>query len=204
MIKRATILKHLKYHGKYERTHFTMKKNQLEDVCKKLGIDLTQNIDGVKEDVKPVKPATKRVLIQEPESSSDDESSEDEADLPQTPAHTPLPTPAHSPPKVVKKLKRKNQKVEKLEKVKVDTTNKVKVNEILKDLNRVIKELFSEFDPKDLDQVDVSYIQNEFNLTLNEAQDMIDPLVADFSDNEITKIEQKIDLMYRKLDRFLS
>jgi hypothetical protein len=54
MIKRATILKHLKYHGKYERAHFTMKKIQLEDVCKKLGIDLTQNIDN-----QPVKEAVK-------------------------------------------------------------------------------------------------------------------------------------------------
>ena len=196
MIKRATILKHLKHHGKYERRHFTMKKVELENECKKLGIDLTQNIDD--QSVKaPVKP--KKVEIQEPDSSSsdDDTSDEEPTKIPQTPLPSPKPT-------IAKKLCRKNQKVEKLEKVKVDTTNKVKVNEILKDLNRVIKELFGEFDQRDLDEDDVSYIQNEFNLTLTEAQDMIDPLVAEFSDNEITKIENKIDLMYRKLDRFLS
>ena len=77
-------------------------------------------------------------------------------------------------------------------------------NEILKDLNRVIKDLFNEFDPKDLDQVDVSYIRNEFNLTLSEAQDMIDPMVENFADSEIAKIEAKIDLMYKKLERFIS
>jgi hypothetical protein len=195
MIKRATILKYLKHHGKYERRHFTMKKVDLEDECKKLGIDLTQNIDqhvgeAVKEDVKPVK--AKTVMIQEPDDSSDESSDEDDEE----------PTPAPVPT-VVKKLSRKNQRVEPVEQ-KVDTTNKVKVNEILKDLNRVIKELFGEFDQKDLDQDDVIFLQNEFNLTLNEAQDLIDPLVENFSDNEISKVENKIELMYKKLERFLS
>ena len=198
MIKRATILKHLKHHGKYERRHFTMKKLELEDECKKLGIDLTQNIDQtVKENVKEVVKPKQKVVIQEPYDSSDDESSdEDESQVPQTP----LPSP-----KVSKKLKRK-QTIQKVEKVKVksDPDNKVKVNEILKDLNRCIKDLFSEFDQKDLDQDDVNFIQNEFNLTLNEAQDMIDPLVGNFSDADITKIEAKIDLQYKKLDRFVS
>ena len=215
LIKRATILKHLKHHGKYERRHFTMKKKELEDECKKLGIDLTQNIDEqpVKEVVKP----KKKVVIQEPDSSSDESSDEDEP-VPQTPvpspATNPVPTPVPSPvptpvpsPKVAKKLSRKQNKVEKMDnmdKTKTDPDNKVKVNEILKDLNKVIKELFGEFDQKDLDQDDVNYIQSEFNLTINECQDLIDPLVADFSDSEIAKIENKIDLMYKKLDRFLS
>jgi len=197
MIKRGTILKYLKYHGKYERRHFTMKKLELENECKKLGIDLTQNIDD-----QPVKEAVKvskqKVVIQEPDDSSDESSSEDE-----TESQTPLPTPAPSPK--VKKLKRK-QTIQKVEKVKVksDPDNKFKINEILKDLNRVIKDLFSEFDQKYLDQDDVNYLQNEFNLTLNEAQDMLDPLIVDFTDSEIAKIEAKIDLMYKKLDRFLS
>ena len=198
MIKRATILKHLKHHQKYERSHFTKKKAELEEICKKLGIDLTQNIDDkpVKEVVKQVvKP--KKVMIQEPESSDDESSDEDEdvpTQLPQTQAPSPVPTP------VPKKLSRKQNKIEKLD----NTDNKGKVNNILKDLNRVIKDLFSEFDQKDLDQDDVNYIQNEFNLTLNEAQDMIDPLVAGFTDSDIAKIEAKIDLQYKKLDRFLS
>lgn len=200
MIKRVTILKHLKYHGKYERSFFTKKKAELEEICKKLGIDLTQNIDdGAKEAVKPIVKPKKAVMIQEPDSSSsDDESSDDdESRVPQTP----LPTPAPSP----KKLKRKQtQKVEKEPKVKSDPDNKFKVNEILKDLNRAIKDLFSEFDQKYLDQDDVNYLQNEFNLTLNEAQDMLDPLIENFTNNEINKIEAKIDLMYKKLDRFLS
>ena len=193
MIKRATILKYLKYHGKYERRHFTMKKVELENECKTLGIDLTKNIDNqpVKEAVKVTK---QKVVIQEPDSSSDDETS-DEEQVPQP------PTPAPSP----KKLKRK-QTIQKVEKVKVksDPDNRVKVTEIIKQLNRAIKELFGEFDQKDLDQDDVIFLQNEFNLTLNEAQDLIDPLVADFNDNEIAKIEAKIDLQYKKLDRFLS
>ena len=193
MIKRATILKYLKYHGKYERSFFTKKKAELEEICKNLGIDLTQNID-----TQPVKEAVKvskqKVVIQEPDSSSDDETS-DEEQVPQPP--TPLPSP--------KKLKRKNQRVEKVEPtVKSNPDNKVKVTEILKDLNRVIKDLFCEFDQKDLDQDDVSYIQNEFNLTINECQDLIDDLVENFSDAEIQKIEKKIDLQYKKLDRFLS
>jgi len=200
MIKRATILKYLKHHGKYERRHFTMKKNQLEEECKTLGIDLTQNIDNqpVKEAVKVTK-QKQVVVIQEPDSSSDDETSDDEQ-VTQTPTPAPSPVPA-----VVKKLKRKEtiQKVEKV-KEKYDPDNKVKVNEILKELNRAVKELFGEFDQKDLDQDDVIFLRNEFNLTLNEAQDMIDPLVENFSDNEITKIENKIELMYKKLERFLS
>ena len=212
MIKRATILKILKHYGKYERRHFTMKKKELEDECKKLGIDLTQNID--EQPVKEVVKAKKKVVIQEPDSSSDESSDEDEP-VPQTPvpspATNPVPTPVPSPvptpvpsPKVAKKLSRKQNKVEKMDKTKTDPDNKVKVNEILKDLNKVIKELFGEFDQKDLDQDDVNYIQSEFNLTINECQDLIDPLVADFSDSEIAKIENKIDLMYKKLDRFLS
>lgn len=200
MIKRVTILKYLKYHGKYERRHFTMKKVDLEDECKTLGIDLTQNIDNqpVKEAVKVTK-QKQVVVIQEPDSSSDDETS-DEEQVPQTPTPAPSPVPA-----VVKKLKRK-QTIQKVEKVKekYDPDNKVKVNDILKELNRAVKELFGEFDQKDLDQDDVIFLQNEFNLTLNEAQDMIDPLVENFSDNEITKIENKIELMYKKLERFLS
>ena len=196
MIKRVTILKHLKYHGKYERRHFTMKKVELEDECKKLGIDLTQNIDTPKEHVKPA--VKKVVVIQEPDDSSDESSSEDETES-QVP-QTPLPSP-----KVSKKLKRK-QTIQKIEKVvqKVDPSNKVKINEILKDLNRAIKELFGEFDQKDLDQDDINYLQNEFNLTINEAQDLIDPLVENFSDSDLAKIENKIDLMYRKLERFIS
>ena len=199
MIKRATILKFLKHHGKYERSHFTKKKVELEEICKSLGIDLTQNIDNqpVKEAVKTHVKPVKTVTIQEPDSSSDDESSDDEEPVPQTPAHSPVQ-------KVVKKLTRKNQKVEQKVGEKVDTTNKVKVTQILKELNRAIKELFGEFDQKDLDQDDVLFLQNEFNLTLNEAQDMIDPLVENFSDSEIAKIEAKIDLQYKKLDRFLS
>jgi hypothetical protein len=204
MIKRATILKYLKHHGKYERRHFTMKKAELEDECKKLGINLTKNIDTlpVKEDVKeavkdPVKQKVEpKVVIQEPDSSSDDESSDEDEDVP-----TPAPSPE---PAVIKKLTRKHQKVEQKVEKKVEKTNKVKVNEILKELNRAIKGLFEEFDQKDLDQDDVIFLQNEFNLTLNEAQDLIDPLVENFSDNEIQKIENKIDLMYKKLERFLS
>ena len=205
MIKRATILKYLKHHGKYERRHFTMKKVELENECKTLGIDLTQNIDqhvgeAVKQKVKPVaKP--KKVVIQEPDDSSSDESSDedDQEQVPQTPAPSPAPSP-----KVPKKLSRKqNQKVEKV-KEKSDPDNKVKVTEILKDLNRVIKELFGEFDQKDLDQDDVIYLRNEFNSTINEAQDMLDPLIVDFSDSQISRIEGKIDLQYKKLDRFLS
>ena len=96
-----------------------------------------------------------------------------------------------------------NQKIEKVVQ-KVDPSNKVKINEILKDLNRAIKELFGEFDQKDLDQDDINYLQNEFNLTINEAQDLIDPLVENFSDSDLAKIENKIDLMYRKLERFIS
>jgi Skp family chaperone for outer membrane proteins len=121
-------------------------------------------------------------MIQEP-SSSDESSDDEEGDeepVPQTPAPSPVPA--------VKKLSRKHQKVEQKIEQKVDTTNKVKVNEILKELNRAIKELFGEFDQKYLDQDDVTYLQNEFNLTLNEAQDMIDPLVENFSDNEIAKV----------------
>ena len=215
MIKRATILKILKHYGKYERRHFTMKKKELEDECKKLGIDLTQNIDEqpVKEVVKaPVKPK-KKVVIQEPDSSSDESSDEDEP-VPQTPvpspATNPVPTPVPSPvptpvpsPKVAKKLSRKQNKVEKV-KEKSDPDNKVKVTQILKELNRAVKELFEEFDQKDLDQDDVNYIQSEFGLTINEAQDLIDALVENFTDSEIAKIENKIDLMYKKLDRFLS
>jgi len=197
MIKRVTILKHLKYHGKYERSFFTKKKAELEEICKKLGIDLTQNIDD--QDVKaPVKVPKQKVVIQEPDSSDDDESSSEDDAESQVP-QTPLPSPK------VKKLKRK-QTIQKVEKVKVnsDPDNKFKVNQILKDLNRVIKDLFSEFDQKDLDKDDVNYIQNEFNSTINEAQDLIDPLVATFTDSDIAKIEGKIDLMYKKLDRFLS
>ncbi len=204
MIKRATILKHLKHHGKYERRHFTMKKVELEDECKKLGIDLTQNIeDGVKETVKQKVKQPKKVVIQEPDDSSDDDSSDEDDEVESTP--TPVPSPVQSP-KVTKKLKRKQNKVEKMDNMdkKSDPDNKGKVTEILKDLNRCIKDLFSEFDRKDLDQDDISYIQKEFNLTLNEAQDLIDPLIVDFSDSEINKIENKIDLMYKKLDRFLS
>jgi len=197
MIKRATILKYLKHHGKYERRHFTMKKNQLEEECKTLGIDLTQNIDNqpVGEAVKVTK-QKQVVVIQEPDSSSDDETSDDEQ-VTQTP--TPSPVPA-----VVKKLSRKNQKVEKLEKVKVEPDNKGKVTELIKDLNRVIKELFSEFDKNSIDDVDEEYIRNEFNMILSEGQDILDSLVANFTDNEISKVETKIDLMYTKLDRFLS
>ena len=216
LIKRATILKHLKHHGKYERRHFTMKKKELEDECKRLGIDLTQNIDDqpVKEVVKaPVKPK-KKVVIQEPDDSSSDESSDEDEPVPQTPATTPVPSPAITPapspvptpvpsPKVAKKLSRKQNKVEKV-KEKSDPDNKVKVTQILKELNRAVKELFEEFDQKDLDQDDVNYIQSEFGLTINEAQDLIDALVENFSDSEIAKIENKIDLMYKKLDRFLS
>jgi hypothetical protein len=199
MIKRATILKHLKHHGKYERSHFTKKKIELEAICKSLGIDLTQNIDNqpVKEAVKTHVKPVKTVTIQEPSSSDDDSSDDDEESVPQTPVHSPVQ-------KVVKKLTRKNQKVEQKVGEKVDTTNKAKVNQILKELNRAIKELFGEFDQKDLDQDDVLFLQNEFNLTLNEAQDMIDPLVENFSDVDISKVENKIELMYKKLDRFLS
>ena len=217
LIKRATILKHLKHHGKYERRHFTMKKKELEDECKRLGIDLTQNIDDqpVKEVVKaPVKPK-KKVVIQEPDDSSSDESSDEDEPVPQTPvpspATNPVPSPAITPaptpvpsPKVAKKLSRKQNKVEKMDKTKTDPNNKVKVTQILKELNRAVKELFEEFDQKDLDQDDVNYIQSEFGLTINEAQDLIDALVENFSDSEIAKIENKIDLMYKKLDRFLS
>ena len=203
MIKRATILKHLKHHGKYERSHFTKKKGELEEICKKLGIDLTKNIDdGAKEVVKaPVKP---KVVIQEPESSSDESSDEDE-DVPTKIPQTPLPSPVTSP-KVAKKLKRKNQKVEKLEKVKVEPDNSKKntVTNILKDLNSVVKELFSEFNKNEVDDVDAEYIKTEFHSILNEAQDLIDPLVTEFSDTEIQKIESRIDLQYRKLERFLS
>jgi len=200
MIKRATILKHLKYHGKYERSHFTKKKGELEEICKKLGIDLTQNIDTqpVKEDVKQViKP--KKVEIQEPD-SSDESSDDDEEQVPQTP----LPTPVASP-KVAKKLKRK-QTIQKVEKVKVksDPDIKGKVNQILKDINSVVRDLFSEFDKNEVDDVDEEYIRNEFNMILSEGQDMLDKLIVDFSDAEIQKIETKIDLQYRKLDRFLS
>ncbi|MHA2182824.1 MAG: hypothetical protein ACXAAH_15500 [Promethearchaeota archaeon] len=197
MIKRATILKHLKHHGKYERRHFTMKKVELENECKKLGIDLTQNIDD--QTVKaPVKP--KKVEIQEPDSSdesSDDETSDEETES-QVP-QTPLPSP--------KKLKRKQtiQKVEKVEqKVEPDNSKKKAVTEILKDLNSVVLELFSEFDKNSIDNVDAEYIRTEFSLILNEAQDLIDPLVTEFSDAEIQKIENRIDLQYRKLERFLS
>jgi hypothetical protein len=183
-----------------------MKKVDLEDECKKLGIDLTQNLDQhVGEDVKPpVKTPvkTKKVVIQEPDDSSDESSDEDEdvpTKLPQTTAPSPEPT-------VVKKLSRKNQRVEKLEKVKVEPDNSKKkaVNDILKDLNLVVKELFSEFDKNSIDDVDEEYIRNEFNMTLNDAQDMIDRLVENFTDSEIAKIEAKIDLMYTKLGRFLS
>ena len=200
MIKRATILKHLKYHGKYERRHFTMKKADLEDECKKLGIDLTQNIeDGAKEAVKQkVKPVAKpKVVIQEP-SSSDDESSDDEVE--QTPTPAPSPVPA-----VVKKLTRKNQRVEKVEqKVEPDNSKKKAVNDILKDVNLVVKELFSEFDKNSIDDVDEEYIRIEFNTILSEGQDMLDKLVENFTDAEISKVEAKIDLMYKKLERFLS
>ena len=203
MIKRVTILKHLKYHGKYERKHFTMKKLELENECKKLGIDLTQNIeDGTKEAVKQkVKPVAKtKVVIQEPDSSDDDTSDEDDAEshVPQTP----LPSP-----KSPKKLKRKQtQKVEPVEqKVEKTSTNNIQtVNDLLKDLNYVIKQLFSEFDRKHLDDVDEEYIKTEFDMTISECQDMLDKLIIDFSDAEIQKIEKKIDLQYRKLERFLS
>ena len=202
MIKRVAILKYLKYHGKYERRHFTMKKVDLEDECKKLGIDLTQNIEdgakeAVKQKVKPVK--TKTVMIQEPESSDDDDTSSDDepTQLPQTPA--PSPT-------IIKKLKRKQtQKVEPVEqKVEKTSTNNIQtVNDLLKDLNYVIKQLFSEFDRKHLDDVDEEYIKTEFDMTISECQDMLDKLIIDFSDAEINKIEKKIDLQYRKLERFL-
>ena len=200
MIKRATILKHLKYHNKYERSHFTKKKAELEEICKKLGIDLNQNIDDqtVKAPVKEVVKPKNKVVIQEPDDSSDDESSDEE------PVHTTTPSPKVAVPK---KLSRKQNKIEKLDnmdKNKSEADNKVKVNTIIKDLNKCIKDLFSEFEKQDLDQDDVTYIQNEFNLTLNEAQDLIDPLVATFTDSDIAKIEGKIDLMYKKLDRFLS
>jgi hypothetical protein len=204
MIKRSTILKILKYHGKYERSFFTKKKAELEDICKKLDIDLTQNIDDkpVKEAAKdPVKPPSKpkKVVIQEPDDSSDESSDEDDEEPTQLP-QTPAPSPT-----IIKKLKRKqNQRVEQKVEQKVEPDNKLKVNTILKDLNRAIKELFGEFDQKDLDEDDVIFLQNEFNLTLNEAQDMIDPLVENFTDNEIAKIENKIELMYKKLERFLS
>ena len=205
MIKRATILKYLKHHGKYERRHFTMKKVDLENECNKLGIDLTQNIDTqpVKEAVKthvktPSKP--KKVVIQEPDDSSDESSDEDDEEP------TPTPTPAPSPT-IIKKLKRKQtQKVEPVEqKVEKTSTNNIQtVNDLLKDLNYVIKQLFSEFDRKHLDDVDEEYIKTEFDMTISECQDMLDKLIIDFSDAEINKIEKKIDLQYRKLDRFLS
>ena len=204
MIKRATILKYLKYHGKYERHHFTMKKVDLEDECKKLGIDLTQNIeDGAKEAVKtPVKTPSKpkKVEIQEPDDSSDESSDEDDEEP------TPAPTPAPSPT-IIKKLKRKQtQKVEPVEqKVEKTSTNNIQtVNDLLKDLNYVIKQLFSEFDRNHLDDVDEEYIKTEFDMTISECQDMLDKLIIDFCDADIQKIEKKIDLQYRKLDRFLS
>ena len=204
MIKRATILKHLKYYGKYERRHFTMKKADLEDECKKLGIDLTQNIDNqpVKTPVKQVV-KHKKVEIQEPDSSDDDESSDEDETESQAP--TPLPTPA--PSQKVKKLRRKQtQKVEPVEKKveKTSTNNIQTVNDLLKDLNYVIKQLFSEFDRKHLDDVDEEYIKTEFDMTISECQDMLDKLIIDFSDAEIQKIEKKIDMQYLKLERFLS
>ena len=196
-INRSTILKHLKHHGKYERKHFTMKKLELETQCKELGIDLSQPIINEPVPSKGTAPVTKpKVVLQEPDSDSSDEDDEGSVD----PVPTPVPTP--SPPE--KKLKRKNQRVEKVEPVeKVNPDNKDRVNQILKDLNSVVKELFSEFDKKSIDDIDEEYIRTEFNLIISECQDMLDKLIVDFSDAEIQKIETKIDLQYRKLDRFL-
>ena len=208
MIKRSTILKLLKKQNKYGRQHFTMKKNELEEECKKLGVDLTQC------QLKPQqkKAVKKKTVIQEPDESSDDDSEGEGEEFVSTP--TPPPSPKRKKAnkkevvKEVKKLKRRQNE----ENIPTPHTedkdnhkqNVKEVNEILKDLNRAIRELFDEFDQKHLDVDDIHYIQNEFNLTLNEAQDMIDKLIDDFTDSEITKIENKIDLQYRKLERFIS
>jgi len=195
-MKRGTILKILKESGKYERKHFTMKKLELEQECKKLGIDINQESSGDK----PKKIEKKKVQLLEPLSSSDDES-EEEVKIPETPQLKPVEAPKKQ------KLNRRQikEKEKEKEKEKVPKQNNMKeVNKILKDLNFVIKELFNEFDKKDLDDEDISYIQNEFNLTINEAQDLLDELIKDFSDSDIQKIESRIDLLYRKLDRFIS
>jgi len=222
VIKRATILKHLKHHGKYERGYFSLKKKELEDICNKLGIDLTQDIENKEESTPDTKPEdkpgatpdkkpVKSVVIQEP---PDDSSSDDDDDEADEPADVPVVTapPQQQPPTPPKKLKRRTKTIPKVkeqvkeqveEQVEEQVDNRKIVNDILKDLNRAIKELFDEFDSGKLDQDDVLYVQSEFNVTLNEAQDLIDPLIENFSDSEVNKIESKLDLMYRKLDRFL-
>ena len=206
MIKRSTILKLLKKQNKYGRQHFTMKKNELEEECKKLGVDLTQCAD----ESQPKKAVKKKTVIQEPDESSDDDSEGEEVVSTPTPPPPPKKKKANKKEvvKEVKKLKRRQNE----ENIPTPHTedkdnhkqNVKEVNEILKDLNRAIRELFDEFDQKHLDVDDIHYIQNEFNLTLNEAQDMIDKLIYNFSYSEITKIENKIDLQYRKLERFIS
>jgi hypothetical protein len=208
MIKRSTILKLLKQQNKYGREHFTMKKNELEEECKKLGIDITQ----CAEEPQQKKAVKKKTVIQDPDYSSDDDSEGEEVVSTPTPPPPPKKKKANKKEvvKEVKKLKRRSNE----ENIPTPHTedndknnhkqNVKEVNEILKDLNRAIRELFDEFDQKHLDIDDIHYVQNEFNLTVNECQDMIDPLVADFSDSEINKIENKIDLQYRKLERFIS
>ena len=217
MIKRSTILKLLKQQNKYGRQHFTMKKNELEEECKNLGIDLTQCV----EESQPKKAVKKKTVIQDPDYSSDDDS-EGEEEV-STPAPPPSPKRKKANKKEVNKKEVVKEVVKEVKKLKRRSNeenaptphtedndkdnhkqNVKEVNEILKDLNRAIRELFDEFDQKHLDVDDIHYIQNEFNLTLNEAQDMIDKLIDNFTDSEITKIENKIDLQYRKLERFIS
>jgi hypothetical protein len=199
-IKRVTILKILKESGKYERRFFTMKKDGLIKECEKLGIDISQDLSENKPKKVQIK---KKIELLEPLSSSSDDESDDEEEIPKTP----VIKPAEAPKKQKQKLNRRAIKEKEKEKVeeRVPKQNSMKqVNKILKDLNYVIKELFSEFDKKDLDDEDISYIQNEFNLTVNDAQDLLDELIKDFSDSDIEKIESRIDLLYRKLDRFIS
>ena len=198
MIKRAKILKILKESGKYERRFFTMKKGELQQECARLGIDINQESPGDK----PKKVEKKKVQLLEPLSSSDDDS-EEEIKIPQTPQLKPV----EAPKKQKQKLNRRQikEKEKEKEKEKVPKKDNIKeVNEILKDFSRATKELLNEFDAQEeLDKMDEEYIRKEFNIMLNEIQDMIDPLISDASDSQVNNIEKKIDLQCRKVDRFL-
>ena len=192
MIKRATILKLLKNNGSYEKRFFTMKKAELEEIAKDLGIDLTPPVD------EPVKP--KKVEIAEFSDSSGGEESESEPE----------------PEVVVKKNKTKKITRSRLKPkddsdeykpndMQVQKDRSDSINTLIKNFAQDIRSILREYDVEYLDELDLRYVEDYYNEKYDEVLDKIETLLSqgEFSDSDVSKIEKKMNVQKIKMETFL-
>jgi signal transduction protein with GAF and PtsI domain len=206
MIKRPTLLKILKQHGKYEKKFFTMKKQDIEDEMRKMGISIVApSEDNAKPKVAKPKVVKKKVKIIEPDSDSSDTDSESESESESV--QTPVIIEQVKP--TVKLARRSKNTTPQLdERTNIRNEQKDRESTIrlyIKDFTTDIRNLLSQYDDGEIDKFDEQNIIDTFDTLDDQLRDKLENIIdhGSFTDSMIRKIEKQLETQEKKVEKFL-